>query len=316
MHFHRSFLFGAAGIVVSSLTLGIGGTPAWASGQGGSHSANSGRPPGNNGTVKIDEYSMDPGQDNDPHVTCDFSVNFFGYDSGSQSASITITPVAPTPGSGTYQATTSWNVGTRTSGNQFDQTFQVSQSAISSALVGVTPQPQQGYHLRLEVEVTGSKGSDDKYKVFWLAPCATSPTGDTTTTTTTKSTKDSITTTTAPATTTTVESDTTTGGTTSGGSGTSSTAARSTTLVTGAVAAGRSSATTPPAVADSAAAIGLQAAAGGRSLSRAVPVAGAGTTPGRLAFTGSDIAGLSAAGFGLIAAGGLLTVRWRRRPAA
>jgi hypothetical protein len=312
MHFHRIFLFGAAGIAVSSLTLGIGGTPVWASGNGGARGANSGQPPGNNGTVKIDEYNMDPGQDHDPHVTCDFSVNFFGYDSGLQSASITITPVAPTSGNGTYHATTNWNVGTRTGGNQFDQTYQVSQSAISSALAGVTPQPRQGYHLRLEVEVSGSKGSDDKYKVFWLAPCATSPAGDTTTTTTTS-------TTIAPATTTTVKSDTTTGGTTSGGSGTPTTpitptAANSTALVAGAVAAGRFSASTPQAVADRAAAIGLQA--GGRSLSRSVPVAGSRPPTGTLAFTGSDIAGLSGAGFGLIAAGALLTVRWRRRPAS
>jgi hypothetical protein len=311
MHFHRIFLFGAAGIAVSSLALGIGATPVWASGQGGTRSANSGQPPGNNGTVKIDEYSMDPGQDNDPHVTCDFSVNFFGYDSGSQSASITITPVAPTSGSGNYHATTTWNVGTRTGGNQFDQTYPVSQTAISSALAGVTPQPRQGYHLRLEVEVSGSKGSDDKYKVFWLAPCATSSAGGDTAITTS--------TTTGPTTTTTIKSDTTTGATTSGGSGTPTTpttptAADSTALVTGAVAAGRSSASTPPAVADSAAAIGLQA--GGRSLSRSVPVAGSRPPTGTLAFTGSDIAGLSGAGLGLIAAGGLLTVRWRRRPAA
>ena|SRR5579864_6358667 len=42
-------------------------------------------PGGNNGTIKVDEFSMDPGQDNDPHVSCGLTLSFFGYDGGPQS---------------------------------------------------------------------------------------------------------------------------------------------------------------------------------------------------------------------------------------
>jgi hypothetical protein len=170
MHLHTRVLFGAAATVLAAGN-GLGAIPAWASNA----------PAGNNGTVKIDEYTVDSGPDNDPHVACDFSISFYGYDGGSpQTATVQVSPVAPTGGSGSYHTSTSWDIGTRTGGDQLDQTIQVTMSDLSGALAGVQPQPQQGYHLRLEVEVTGSRGSDDKYKVFWLSPCGgTAPGGGT-----------------------------------------------------------------------------------------------------------------------------------------
>ncbi|HET9692347.1 MAG TPA: hypothetical protein VFP61_14440 [Acidimicrobiales bacterium] len=149
---------------------------AWAAGapHAGTGGSGAGAPPGNNGTVKIDETTVDPGSDNDPHVACGFSVSFFGYDSGAQQAAIAVTPVAPTGGGSTYRTSTTWQTANRTSGDQFDAAKQISAGDLSGALTGVTPQPQQGYHLRLEVEVTGSQGSDDKFKTFWMSPCTPS----------------------------------------------------------------------------------------------------------------------------------------------
>ncbi|HET9733019.1 MAG TPA: hypothetical protein VFP54_10130, partial [Acidimicrobiales bacterium] len=115
---------------------------------------------------------MDAGTDQDAHVACGFSISFYGYDTGTQTAGISITPVAPTAGTHTYSTTTSWTTATRTGGSQWDANVPVTGGDLASTLAGVTAQPQQGYHLRLEVEVTGSRGSDDKYKVFWMQPCA------------------------------------------------------------------------------------------------------------------------------------------------
>jgi hypothetical protein len=39
-------------------------------------------PPGNNGTVKIDDTPFDDAPDNEPHVGCTFQVDFYGYDEG------------------------------------------------------------------------------------------------------------------------------------------------------------------------------------------------------------------------------------------
>jgi hypothetical protein len=35
--------------------------------------------------------------------------------------------------------------------------------------------PQQGFHVKLTVNTTGSIGSDTKYKVFWVQGCDTPP---------------------------------------------------------------------------------------------------------------------------------------------
>ena len=53
-------------------------------------------PPGNNGTVKIDARPFDAAPDNEPHVGCTFQVDFYGYDEGDLSASVTFEAQAPT----------------------------------------------------------------------------------------------------------------------------------------------------------------------------------------------------------------------------
>ncbi|HWE55586.1 MAG TPA: hypothetical protein VG435_08735 [Acidimicrobiales bacterium] len=263
----------------------------------------------------MDEYSMDPGQDNDPHVDCGFSVSFFGYDGGPQSATIAVTPWAPTSGGRSYSTSTGWNVGTRTSGNQFDRNVQVSGADLASSLAGVTPQPKQGYHLRLEVEVTGSQGSDDKYKVFWMTPCAEASS-------TSAGAGSSAATPVGPAATSSsaagIEATTTSTPAANGAESATKSSARS---------ASKSAASAPGTVASSAvpgssAAVAASTPLGatplgsiGNSTPAVVPTATAQSSSGSLAFTGADIGALTAIGLGLIGAGLLLSRRWRRASA-
>src|SRR5512139_2935115 len=57
-------------------------------------------PPGNNGTVKINSQDVDSSDDisNQPHVPCDFQVEFFGFDKD-QTATMTFT-IQPPSGNG------------------------------------------------------------------------------------------------------------------------------------------------------------------------------------------------------------------------
>jgi hypothetical protein len=100
-------------------------------------------------------------------------VEIFGYDGGPQQATLIVTPWAPTPGAATSLGPISWDVGTRTSGNQLDASYTVSGSQLASVLGSATP-VAQGFHLRIEVEVTGSQGADDKFHMLWIAPCTPS----------------------------------------------------------------------------------------------------------------------------------------------
>src|SRR5215217_2739635 len=53
-------------------------------------------PPGNNGTIKIDDTPFDDHPNNEPHVGCVFQVDFYGFDEGDLDATVTFTLVPPT----------------------------------------------------------------------------------------------------------------------------------------------------------------------------------------------------------------------------
>lgn len=133
------------------------------------------RPAGNNGHIQIDEFSMDGGNGNDPHVACGFSVSFFGYDAGTQNATVTVTPWSPTSGGTPFSVTTSWTTAVRTSGSQLDQNVPISAASIAAAFANVAP-AHQGYHAKVDVEVTGSQGNDGKHHTIWIRPCGRSVT--------------------------------------------------------------------------------------------------------------------------------------------
>jgi hypothetical protein len=150
----------ARAVALAGITLVAAATPALAQQA----------PPGNNGHIFVGEYELDGSNGNDPHVSCGLTVSFFGYDAGEQSATITLTPWAPTDGGAPFTERTSWTTAERTSGNQRNADVQIAPSKVADAFAGVEA-AQQGWHAKIEVHVTGSQGADVKHKVVWIEPC-------------------------------------------------------------------------------------------------------------------------------------------------
>jgi hypothetical protein len=150
----------ARAVALAGITLIAAATPALAQQA----------PPGNNGHIFVGEYELDGSNGNDPHVSCGFTVSFFGYDAGDQSATITVTPWSPTDGGAPFTERTSWTTAERTSGNQRNADVQIAPSKVADAFAGVEA-AAQGWHAKVEVHVTGSQGADVKHKVLWIEPC-------------------------------------------------------------------------------------------------------------------------------------------------
>ncbi|SBT37006.1 LPXTG cell wall anchor domain-containing protein [Micromonospora auratinigra] len=138
--------------------------PAWATG-------NPHNPPGDNGTVKIDGAPFEDRVDNQPHVGCQFEIEFFNFDQG-DTADITL---AAQPPSGKFQVVKFFDnyviSDDPASGAQNDHDAVLKLSANDLALAGVMAHDKQGYHVKLTVDLTDGKGKA-KHKVFWLQPCA------------------------------------------------------------------------------------------------------------------------------------------------
>jgi len=127
-----------------------------------------GDPKGNNGTVKIDGMPFDDAPNNEPHVGCSFQVDFYGYDQGDLNATVTFEGQAPT-GGGTL-LTDTVPIGQDPAGGGTDLDASRTYD-LSAALANVTPQPNQGDHVKLTVNAEGSQGADFKHKVFWVSGC-------------------------------------------------------------------------------------------------------------------------------------------------
>jgi LPXTG-motif cell wall-anchored protein len=161
--------FAVASTVVGAVTI-AGASGAWAD------------PPGNNGTVKINSQDVDSNDDisNQPHVPCDFQVEFFGFDEG-QTATITFT-IHPPSGDGDVLLSETQTVSDDPAGgglNDVDAVFKY--SGTTFGLDRFSAQPQQGFHVKLTIESAGVPGGK-KHKVFWLqcAPTTPSPSPSTT----------------------------------------------------------------------------------------------------------------------------------------
>ena len=118
-------------------------------------------PPGNNGTVKISGVEMDSVPNNQPHVGCDFFIEWFNFDEG-VSSTVTFAMHAPTADvglSGTDPSVVPLS-GDPAGGSQ----------AYTLEFDGL-PHPVQGYHVKLTVNTPGSIGADKKHKVFWVEGC-------------------------------------------------------------------------------------------------------------------------------------------------
>jgi hypothetical protein len=173
-------------------------------------------PPGNNGTVKIDDVPFDDAPNNEPHVGCEFQVDFYGFDEGDLDAEVIFESHPPT-GPVQELLTDTVFIGEDDNSGGGSEAGLDASATYTLDFTGIEPHPNQGFHVKLTVHADGSQGADTKHKVFWTTGCGgVSPTTTTTTTlpeeTTTTTLPEETTTTTLPeeTTTTTLPEETTT----------------------------------------------------------------------------------------------------------
>jgi hypothetical protein len=147
-------------------------------------------PPGNNGTIKIDAQPFDDDPNNEPHVTCPFQIDFYGYDEGDLNATITLLAWDPTQrpeGEDQHVADdVTLFIGGDPAGGGTDLDASQTYDAGTLDFSGIEPQQNQGFHVKATIHAEGSQGADVKHKVFWVKPCET--TGSSTTSSSTTST--------------------------------------------------------------------------------------------------------------------------------
>jgi hypothetical protein len=185
-------------------------------------------PPGNNGTIKVDDVPFDDAPDNEPHVGCTFQVDFYGYDEGDLFADVTFESHPPTGPVVTLLTDTVFIGEDDNAGGGSEAGLDASET-YTLDFTGIEPHPNQGFHVKLTINADGSQGADVKHKVFWVTGC---PPVTTTTTSTTSSTTSTTAPTTTSTTTTTLPTSSTWASTSSSTSSTTSSTTTSTTQPT------------------------------------------------------------------------------------
>jgi hypothetical protein len=159
-----------------------------------------GAPGGNNGTVKVDGEPFENHPGNEPHVGCLFGIDAYGYEAGVP-ISIRFSLQPPT-GRGDIVVIDDVLDDDDASGGGSEAGHDGHFDAdLTEALADVEPHPQQGFHVRLTVEVDGGA----KHKTFWVSGCDGGPTTTTSTSTSTTTSTSTSTTTTDPGATTTTD---------------------------------------------------------------------------------------------------------------
>ena len=154
------------------------------------------------GTVKVDGVPFENPPGNEPHVGCAFGIDLYGYEADLP-VSITFTLQPPT-GHGQLVVVDTATDGDDASGGGSEAGHDGHVDVdLTDALAGVDLHPQQGWHVRLTVEVDGHA----KHKTYWVSGCDGSTTTTTTSTTTTTTEPEETTTTTEPEETTTTNPD-------------------------------------------------------------------------------------------------------------
>jgi hypothetical protein len=179
-------------------------------------------PPGNNGTIKLDDTPFDDAPNNEPHVGCVFQVDFYGYDQGDLDATVTFEAHPPT-GPVQLLLTDTVFIGEDDNSGGGSQAGLDASETYTLDFTGITPHPVQGFHVKLTINAEGSQGADVKHKVFWVTGCAPAPTTTTTGATSTSGVTSTSGATTTSAATSTSEITTTSGPTTTAKETTSST---------------------------------------------------------------------------------------------
>jgi hypothetical protein len=129
-------------------------------------------PGGNNGTVKIDRRPFDSRPGNQPHVGCEFEVDFYGFDKGDLTATVTFAVQSPTGRRVLRQDVVAIGEDSAGGGTDLDAEQEYD---LSAELDAFTPHPRQGFHVTLTVNAEGARGADTKHKVFWVRRCETPP---------------------------------------------------------------------------------------------------------------------------------------------
>jgi hypothetical protein len=132
-------------------------------------------PPGNNGTIKIDNEPFDNHPNNEPHVGCKFQVDFYGFDEGDLFAKVTFTAHPPT-GDRQDLLTDTVFIGEDDNSGGGSQAGLDASKTYTLDFDGIDPHPQQGFHVKLTINADGSQGADKKHKVFWVQDCGPTPT--------------------------------------------------------------------------------------------------------------------------------------------
>ena len=129
-----------------------------------------GNPPGNNGTVKVDNIALG-GQPNrnEPHVGCEFEIEWYGFDAGTVSE-VTF-EIHPPTGDRVLLTDALQLDGDDSSGGGSPAGLDAVELYSLAFDQGDVLHPQQGYHVKLTVNTTGSIGADVKHKVFWVTEC-------------------------------------------------------------------------------------------------------------------------------------------------
>jgi hypothetical protein len=170
-HPRRALLVGAA----LTLTL-FGVAPAHAQSED---------PAGNNGTVKVSGDDMDLIPDNEPHQSCEWDVEFFGFDAGMLYATATFEVIAPSGEAlvlhdHVYIGEDAASGAGTSTGRDAERHYDLNEYLWSYVRpVGedvLNPEGDQGVHVRLTVRAEGSQGDDTKHKVFWATGCEQPPT--------------------------------------------------------------------------------------------------------------------------------------------
>jgi hypothetical protein len=130
-------------------------------------------PPGNNGTVKIDDTPFDDLPNNEPHVGCKFQVDFYGYDKGDLHAKVIFEAHPPTLREGDDQVllTDTVFIGEDDNSGGGSEAGLDASETYTLDLAGIELQPNQGVHVKLTIHAEGSQGADVKHKVFWVTGC-------------------------------------------------------------------------------------------------------------------------------------------------
>jgi hypothetical protein len=135
-------------------------------------------PPGNNGTIKLDEVPFDDLPNNEPHVGCTFQVDFYGYDEGDLDAEVIFEAHPPTTRAGDDQLllTDTVFIGEDDNSGGGSEAGLDASATYTLDFTGIEPHPVQGFHVKLTIHAEGSQGADVKHKVFWVTGCPPAPT--------------------------------------------------------------------------------------------------------------------------------------------